>query len=367
MQPMRTRMTTVVALGLVLVATAAFAQVDDPAAQSPPKRPAAEIQAENANCLSCHDDPELEIDLDSDEVMSMHVSPDAIPGSVHAELGCTDCHTEYRGKSNHKGRSFPTARGYRLHYSEQCKDCHFQSYMQTLDSVHHNVPPEKVKDAPVCADCHAAHTMRGGAEPRASISRTCANCHERVATEFARSVHGEALEGEDNPDVPVCTDCHRSHDITNPRSVTARLTQPDTCGTCHSDEKMMSKYNLSTRVLSTYLADFHGATISLEKNQKDAPAVVAVCTDCHGVHDIARSDAPNSKVMKANLMATCEKCHEGATGDFPAAWMSHYEPSWEKSPAVKAVEVFYAFLIPFMIGGLALQVLLHLWRILVNR
>ena len=31
------------------------------------------------------------------------------------------------------------------------------------------------------------------------------------------------------------------------------------------------------------------------------------------------------------------------------------------------VKVFYAMLIPFVIGGLALQVLLHLWRVVVNR
>jgi Doubled CXXCH motif (Paired_CXXCH_1) len=147
----------------------------------------------------------------------------------------------------------------------------------------------------------------------------------------------------------------------------ARLNQPDTCGTCHSDEKMMSKYDVSTNVLSTYLADFHGATTLLEKNEKNPRAVVAVCTDCHGIHDIARADSPESKVMKENLQATCQSCHEDAQGDFPAAWLSHYEPSWEKAPVVMAVDVFYGFLIPFMIGGLVLQVLLHLWRILVNR
>ena len=29
--------------------------------------------------------------------------------------------------------------------------------------------------------------------------------------------------------------------------------------------------------------------------------------------------------------------------------------------------VAYQVLIPFMIGGLALQILLHLWRVVVNR
>ena len=66
-------------------------------------------------------------------------------------------------------------------------------------------------------------------------------------------------------------------------------------------------------------------------------------------------------------MVTCRKCHPGADEKFPAAWLSHYEPSWEKAPLVHAVRIFYRVLIPFMIGGLALQVVLHLWRALVNR
>ena len=63
----------------------------------------------------------------------------------------------------------------------------------------------------------------------------------------------------------------------------------------------------------------------------------------------------------------CQRCHQGATANFSAAWLSHYEPSWKKAPMVYGVKVFYAVLIPFMIGGLVLQILLHLWRVVVNR
>jgi hypothetical protein len=89
--------------------------------------------------------------------------------------------------------------------------------------------------------------------------------------------------------------------------------------------------------------------------------------DCHGVHDITRVDDPGSRVVKANLGRTCQRCHEGATDSFPAAWLSHYEPSWSKAPLVYLVKVFYMVLIPFMIGGLVLQILLHFWRVVVNR
>ncbi len=95
--------------------------------------------------------------------------------------------------------------------------------------------------------------------------------------------------------------------------------------------------------------------------------MVARCTDCHGVHDIAKVDDPSSPVLKANLVQTCRTCHADASENFPDAWLSHYEPSWDRAPLVYAVELVYKFLIPFMIGGLLLQILLHLWRVVVNR
>jgi hypothetical protein len=123
----------------------------------------------------------------------------------------------------------------------------------------------------------------------------------------------------------------------------------------------MAKYGLSTNVLQTYLADFHGATATLRSS------VTALCTDCHGVHDIEERGAETSKVLRANLVRTCQRCHPEASDTFPDAWLSHYEPSMSRAPLVYAVRVFYVLLIPFMIGGLALQILLHLWRMVVNR
>jgi hypothetical protein len=95
--------------------------------------------------------------------------------------------------------------------------------------------------------------------------------------------------------------------------------------------------------------------------------VVARCTDCHGVHDIQKADSPGSPVIKGNLVKTCQKCHAGANENFPDAWLSHYEPSLSKAPLVYGVKLAYAVIIPFMIGGLGLQILLHLWRLMVNR
>jgi hypothetical protein len=130
----------------------------------------------------------------------------------------------------------------------------------------------------------------------------------------------------------------------------------------------MKKYGLSTNVVETYLRDFHGTSVSFHKGGNDAiHRWKAVCTDCHGVHDIKSVDAEDSPVLKANLVKTCSQCHEDITTDFPDAWLSHYEPSPKKAALVYYVSLFYKFFIPFTVVGLVLHILLHIWRVARNR
>jgi predicted CXXCH cytochrome family protein len=223
------------------------------------------------------------------------------------------------------------------------------------------------KKAALCVDCHGAHDIARASEPRARISRTCATCHAKAYEVYAKSVHGRGVEAG-NSDVPVCTDCHRAHDILDPRNGALAQRTPEVCGRCHTNERMMAKYGLSTRVVDTYLKDFHGMSATLQRGrQLDRKSFAAVCTDCHGVHDIQKSNDPQSHTMKANLVQTCAKCHAGSTKNFPDAWLSHYEPTPQKASLVWMVQLFYKLLIPFMVGGLVLQIALHLWRVVVNR
>jgi len=71
--------------------------------------------------------------------------------------------------------------------------------------------------------------------------------------------------------------------------------------------------------------------------------------------------------MKANLVQTCRKCHPDATESFPNAWMGHYEPTWSKAPLVCAINLFYGLFIPFLVIGLLVQIVLHVWRVAINR
>ena len=326
------------------------------------------IPAEQDDCLGCHGaDPDMKMDLPSGEHLGVFVDQAVFAKSVHGEmLRCTDCHTEKSGYP-HESKPFASKRDLALAYYEGCKSCHFANYTKTLDGVHYAVMAKGNRKAAVCTDCHGSHDIQRAAEPRGNISRTCARCHEPVFAIYKASVHGRGAEAR-NPDVPVCTDCHRAHDIVDPRQGVLAARTPEICGRCHTSEKLMEKYGLSTRVVDTYLKDFHGMSATLQRGHKgDRKSFAAVCTDCHGVHDIQKSSDPSSHTIQANLVQTCKKCHADATANFPKAWLSHYEPTPQKAGLVWAVQVFYKLIIPFMVGGLVLQIALHLWRVVVNR
>ena len=328
----------------------------------------AAIPAEQDDCLGCHTDPKETFTLASGEKLPLSVDQAAFARSVHGEnLRCTDCHADKTSDHATGEIKFKTRREVTRAYYEQCKGCHFANYTKTLDGVHYAVMAKGNPKAALCVDCHGAHDISRPAQPRTRISGMCSRCHQTEADVYAKSVHGRASAA--NPDVPVCTDCHKAHDTTDPRDGALAMRTPEICGRCHSDEKLMKKYNLSTEVVATYLADFHGMSATFQKGQRpvDGKRLAAVCTDCHGVHDIQRPNDPKSTVMSANLQKTCARCHSGASETFPRAWLSHYPPSMEKAPLVWLVQVFYRLMIPFMVGGLVLQIALHLWRVVVNR
>lgn len=322
---------------------------------------------QNQACIDCHTDKDATMDFDDGTSVSIFVDPAVLAASVHKDkLMCTDCHRQ-NTEFPHPDANKKTHKDYTLSLYEMCRRCHFANYTRTLEGVHYKLIAKGDPKAPTCVDCHGSHAMKAAGKPRADISKTCATCHEKVFEAYSKSVHGKALLDEHNEDVPVCTDCHRSHDIADPHKKEFLRQVPLTCGRCHADEERMKKYKLSTAVLRTYLSDFHGVTTKLYAQTKENGRVVAVCVDCHGIHDIATTHDRDPKEIKENLQKRCAKCHKEANLNFPDAWLPHYEPSLDKAPLVFGVKVFYWIFIPLVIGGLLLQILLHIWRIAVNR
>lgn len=328
----------------------------------------AELPEAVSYCLDCHGDESLTLELEDGSEMSLHVDGEAFATSVHAgELICTDCHEGYED-DHPSGAVFPNRRDYVIASYETCKRCHFDTYTRTLESVHYGLLKEGLDIAPVCTDCHGAHDIQNPHKKQAMMSRSCAACHDGIYEQYSRSVHGKALVEEGIQDVPGCADCHTAHSIADATTASFHLSSPQACVHCHGDANLMGEYQIPITVANTYLQDFHGVTASLADPAKiQERQLVVTCVDCHGVHDIGSPSLMPEGAMKARVARVCSGCHEGAGSDFPSAWLSHFQPSLRHAPLVFLVELFYKIFIPFVVLGLILQVLLHLYRIAVIR
>ena len=329
-------------------------------------RPAQETEA---YCLSCHGQPDLSMTLPSGESVPLTVLRETLDASIHSPLGieCEACHTQIKTYP-HPPIEFTTRRELSRSYYLACQKCHSDNYDKSLDSMHAQVATAGNLDAPICTDCHGAHDVQKPDQPRAHVSETCGRCHTEIFSTYKDSVHGTALIQQDNPDVPVCTDCHGVHNIQDPRTAQFRVGTPDLCAGCHADRQLMSRYGLSADVYSLYNISWHGVDVSVYK--ANWPTIwhdSAVCTDCHGVHDIRATGDPKSMVNPANLLATCQKCHAEAGPNWTGAWTGHNKIDRERTPFLFYVEAFYTSFTPFVLWLSVVYVVLQIIRAVVGR
>ncbi|MCL4490804.1 MAG: cytochrome c3 family protein [Nitrospirae bacterium] len=324
---------------------------------------------EKQYCLKCHG-YKLGMEFKNGEKLSLKMDLALLQSSVHKKLSCSDCHFGF-SNSQHPQRNFKSLRNFSIANSEICRRCHFDKYTKTMESIHYTMFSQGNLNAPACTDCHGSHSVLHFGKERKLIAQRCRKCHAGVYEIYANSVHGKALFDEHNQDVPVCIDCHTAHDIKNPLTLDYRERIPDMCSKCHANKSVVSKYGLSTDVVETYLSDFHGVTLSFYRKQREEfnkPArLIAVCTDCHGTHNIISTRSTDPAIVKANLVKRCRQCHKDAAKNFPDAWLSHYEPTLANAPLVFIVTLIYKIFTPIMAIGIILQIILHIWRYAVNR
>ena len=154
----------------------------------------------------------------------------------------------------------------------------------------------------------------GKANAATTQTNSCLDCHSGMdgnlkvtAEQFAQDIH--AQKGLN------CTSCHggdandMSPDAMSPkkgfRGHIDRGKVPETCAKCHADGSYMRQFNPSLRTdeYSQYLTSIHG------KRLAKGDTKVAVCTDCHGVHDLRPASDSRSKVHPLNVADTCSRCH----------------------------------------------------------
>jgi cytochrome b subunit of formate dehydrogenase len=290
---------------------------------------------------------------DQSEIAGLYVPGDAFAGSAHAGLACSTCHAGIESLPHsqdvgslactacHAEQAGAMESGFHastVDGAPSCSDCHGgahatqpvgaeRTYAKALEMVercsachsdvgeHNFSPADTFHDsihgealfkkglvaAPLCSDCHGSHAMLKVSNPASpihpsNIPETCGSCHQGVVAVYAESVHGKNLAAG-REDAASCTSCHHSHGIKEAGENFA-IDVVAECSTCH------------IKLGESYLRSYHGKVTQLGGHE------VAVCSSCHGAHDILPASDPASRVAPENLIETCGECHPGANENF---------------------------------------------------
>src|SRR5208337_1918293 len=145
---------------------------------------------------------------------SLHVDATKFKNSMHAALGCTDCHVGVKEYPHPKGMRLPN-----------CTTCHEDAVHGYQLGVHAVARKDGDGQAPTCTACHGGPLqILAASDPDSPVSHihipnTCAKCHaqkfvmERAGFStqpyysYEESVHGKAVAAGSTK-AAVCTDCH---------------------------------------------------------------------------------------------------------------------------------------------------------------
>jgi cytochrome b subunit of formate dehydrogenase len=302
------------------------------------------LGAANRNCMRCHADPTLEMVRDG-EVVSLFVDETAYDIGSHAGTACAQCHTQVT--PSHERACDTITR------PVDCSTCHAEVVQKYSLSIHGSLSAAGDPDAPVCTNCHTAHSELPADDPDSSVNsahvaETCGTCHHGIEEIFRDSVHWPG-NTETNHELPTCESCHTSHTISRTDVTGFRLAMMNQCGRCHEDEA------------KTFFDTYHGKVSRLGSEG------AAKCYDCHGTHNILPPIDPNSTLSHDNVVDTCATCHPGAHRKFAGylTHATHHDP--DKYPFL-----FYSFwFMTALLAGTMTFAILHtlawLWRLLRTR
>jgi cytochrome b subunit of formate dehydrogenase len=386
----------------------------------------AQQKLKDEDCLSCHGDSSLTTEVNGKSV-SLYVDAKKLKHSIHGsmKLACVDCHKDVKslahdtppqkvlcadchadarnafGHSTHAkivsaGRiaancqdchggahevlagGAPDSPINRAHIPATCGRCHGQKFLMESngvsaqpfisyqDSVHGRAVENGSMKAAVCTDCHGAHQILPPTDSQSPIFKfnvpaTCGQCHADIQSTFSASIHGQAI-ARGNSLSPVCTDCHGIHSIKSHRDPNSPVAEQnlsrDTCARCHEGVRLSSEFGVPGNRVSSYMDSYHGLAA------EGGSVVAANCSSCHGVHDILPSSDPRSTISRANLEATCGKCHQGVTQKFtltPVHLADGVHPHDIGSILTRWVRIIYIILIVGVIGAMFLHNFI-IWR-----
>jgi cytochrome b subunit of formate dehydrogenase len=204
------------------------------------------------DCLACHGDSSLTHDVNGKPV-SLYVNPQTFKDSIHGgTFTCVDCHTDVKGP---------------------------------VHKTPPKTPPKKI---------------------------TCGQCHSEEQAAYDRSFHAQAAPGARQ--AATCVDCHGGvHELlpaSDPKSRVHHTSIPATCGSCHGQKFVTEDARQSAQMVASYQQSVHGHAVAAGSEK------AAVCTDCHGTHEILDAKDPKSPIFKFNVAQTCGRCHDAISKEF---------------------------------------------------
>ena len=203
--------------------------------------------------------------------------------------------------------------------ADECLACHSDATLtHDVDgkpaSLH--VDPQGFKDSIhgslfTCVDCHT--DVKSAAHETTPKKISCATCHADQQAAYDRSFHGKSVQAG-NSKAATCVDCHGSpHELLPAGDRKSRVNHaniPATCGACHSQKFVMQDGGQSAQMVASYSESVHGHAVAAGSEN------AAVCTDCHGAHEILDAKDSKSPIFKFNVPLTCGKCHESISNEF---------------------------------------------------
>jgi cytochrome b subunit of formate dehydrogenase len=322
---------------------------------------------QKVSCADCH--------ADAQTAYSHSLHAQASKSGKKPAASCQDCHGSAHEILPASDPASPISHG---NIPVTCGRCHGQKFLMESngqstqpfisyqDSVHGRATESGSTKAAVCTDCHGAHETLPPNNSKSPIYKfnvpaTCGKCHSDIEQTFNQSIHGQAI-ARGNGLAPVCTDCHGIHTIKSPEnpasSVSGQNVSRDTCARCHEGVRLSQEFGVPGGRVTTYMDSYHGLA------SQGGSVVAANCSSCHGVHNILPSSDPRSTINRANLDATCGKCHKGVTQKFTLTPVHLGDGQSRKdigSIVVRWVRLIYIVLILLVIGSMFLHNAI-MWR-----
>ncbi|HPA20989.1 MAG TPA: cytochrome b/b6 domain-containing protein [Verrucomicrobiae bacterium] len=259
----------------------------------------------NSDCLECHADNTLSKTNAAGQTVSLFVDSARYEKSVHGTNACMSCHADIAPE--HPDNNVAAKR-------VDCSACHPYQSVTYQGSAHALAIKSGEEGAAICSDCHGKHDIISPDAPESrlhhdKVAATCGECHSEITDAVAKSIHGKST-AEGHREAATCIDCHSEHKIEDLRATSPLKISEQICSKCHASERINTKFRLPSDRVSTFMESYHGLASQYGSMR------AANCSSCHGSHLILPSSDPLSSINTNNLVATCGKCHPGATENF---------------------------------------------------